>query len=484
MMRENPISKRVQGPDAMPVVPADAFFQTVAGPGETAYPAEGESNVYYGQRLKNVGFVESIGTTALSSTGTGKYAYFYNLSTDDYIEEGSKVWCFKRNGQWFTIDKVKCQQVYAVTHNQGDVTFLLPSDGSEISTITPTSGGLAGFGPAFISDCRLYVGGNSSSRVITLDGEEGTIGVAATVGYRGDMRRSDYASGREILVTAGIAGKRYSYDLERSATLEASYLRPISNAITQWCGGIDEFSSGGVICGWGQTSRSYCAGYDRDPSSGTDVTANWYYPTPATAPQRTNCLRRIVSGATDTFAAGMTYPNGVSTADQSLFYSLVIFSANVSSFGTVGSQIRLHRAPFSDNENEAATEQEQFVAPLDVLPVPDGDGDFYVLSGPALDDGVGYCWWRITSAGALVWRHAETGLAPYLSGNAAVDPGTGDLISAWTDTGAADQTQADYGVLRLAADDGDLVWKVTLGTTNLGGLSQNRIQGIAAGRVQ
>ena len=467
-------------------MPQWAFFQTCAGPDETAYPEEGVSNVYYAQRLKNVGFTKAIGTTTLSSTATGKYAYLFNLSTEDYIEEGSIVQCWKLNGQWYTIDKVKCQQVYAVCHDQGDVTYLTPADGSEIDTITPTASGLAGFGPSFVADCRVYVGGGSGSRVLGLEAEEGTIAVSVSVGITGELRQSQYASGREMLLTNGTAGRRYSYDLDRDTTLEADYDPPISAGSTQWCAGIDEFSASGngIIIGWGKTSGGYCAGYDRDPTSGTDVTPNWYYPTGAGAPQRARCLRRIVDGATDTFVVGLTVPNGASTASWKSYYSLVIFTANKSSFGTIGSQIKLHSSPFSDNENEAAATQDEFITPLDVLPVPDGDGDFYVITGPALDDGVGYCWWRITSSGTLVWRHAETDLEPYLSGNAAVDPGTGDLISAWTDTGTPSDPAADYGVLRLKASDGSLVWKTTLGTTNIGSLSPNRIQGIAAGKVR
>lgn len=97
-MRENEIRERYQQPTSMPLVPQDAFFQTVAGPGETAYPEEGESNVYYGERLRLVSFVKEIGTVVRVSTGTGKYAFLYS---EDYIAEGSVIQCFSRNGYWF-----------------------------------------------------------------------------------------------------------------------------------------------------------------------------------------------------------------------------------------------------------------------------------------------------------------------------------------------------------------------------------------------
>lgn len=479
MTRENPIRDLFQPPHEMPTGFRNDFFQTVAGPDETPYPAEGESNVYYAERLKNVGFAKAIGTTALSSTGTGKKDYIFNLSTDDYIEEGSIVWCFRRNGQWFTIDKVKAQLIYGVTHNSDELTLLDPSDGSEIDTFDEV-----GVGPGFVSDGRMYF----NNGAFTLSGLQGGVGVGSGADWRAEYRRSVYASGREILSTSGLFGRRHTYDLEGNAELQATYQPAINSLSTEWCSGIDEFSDGNIICAFGQTARNWVAGYERDPEdpeSSTDVDPTWYYPTTGANPQMAECMRRInPAGEADTFVAGMNVPAGASAASYDQYFSLIIFSATASAFGSVLQQIKLHGAPYSNHANEAATEQDQFIGVLDVLPVPDGDGDFYVLSGYALDEGVGYSWWRLESNGTLVWRHSEENLATLLSGNAAVDPVSGDLIAPWTDITNPSGSAADYGVLRLAKADGSLVWKTTLGTTNLGGLSPERPRGIAAGRVK
>ena len=107
-MRENPISKRVQGPDAMPMVPRWEFFQTIAGPGETEYPDEGDSPYcYYAKQLKNVTFTEAVGSPTLNFDLTDKLAYVFNLAQEDYIEVNSVILAQRKNGRWWTVDKVR-----------------------------------------------------------------------------------------------------------------------------------------------------------------------------------------------------------------------------------------------------------------------------------------------------------------------------------------------------------------------------------------
>lgn len=107
------------------------FFLSVAGPGMTAYPAISSSpTVYYGRMLKNVTFTETVGAQSLSYSTTDNYDYFFNLATEDYVEEGSVVLCFELGNQWYTIDKVKGQFVvfsspYGQLDSDGDLTIRL-----------------------------------------------------------------------------------------------------------------------------------------------------------------------------------------------------------------------------------------------------------------------------------------------------------------------------------------------------------------------
>lgn len=89
--------------------PQRAFFQTVAGPGATAYPedVDPKPRVYYARKLKNVSFPHTVGYSgALTYETTSKYEYLFNLEPSKYIEEGSIVLGFKEYVDWFTIDKV------------------------------------------------------------------------------------------------------------------------------------------------------------------------------------------------------------------------------------------------------------------------------------------------------------------------------------------------------------------------------------------
>ena len=115
MTRENRISMRQQPAQEMPLVPRFEFFQTCAGPGETAYPDSGDDpTVYYGRQLKNVTFTETPGAQSISYDTTDHYGCIYNLSTGDYIEESSVLLCQRKNGRWWTVDKVKDRTVAAV----------------------------------------------------------------------------------------------------------------------------------------------------------------------------------------------------------------------------------------------------------------------------------------------------------------------------------------------------------------------------------
>ena len=83
-----------------------AFFKTVAD--DEDYPSKSDTpNVYYAQRLKSVGFPETVGNQPLGITEMeeDEFEYVFNL-TEEYIREGKVILCFKADGMWFTIDKV------------------------------------------------------------------------------------------------------------------------------------------------------------------------------------------------------------------------------------------------------------------------------------------------------------------------------------------------------------------------------------------
>lgn len=91
------------------------FFQTVAGPDTTVYPADADPKptVYYARRLKNVTFTKTPGVQALDYDLTDDYKHLFNLQTDKYIEEGSIVAAWEKNGRWWTIDKVTDEESVA-----------------------------------------------------------------------------------------------------------------------------------------------------------------------------------------------------------------------------------------------------------------------------------------------------------------------------------------------------------------------------------
>lgn len=101
--------QRLIEPQNIPNLFERAFFKTISGPGATPYPADGltpPTNVYYCRRLKNVTYTQTPGAQTLNSVDLDSYEYIMNLEPSKYIEEGSKIWGFKMDSRWYTIDKV------------------------------------------------------------------------------------------------------------------------------------------------------------------------------------------------------------------------------------------------------------------------------------------------------------------------------------------------------------------------------------------
>lgn len=114
-----------------------AFFETVAGPDETAYPTEASApTTYYGRMLYDVRFTETPGAGALTYSYTDYYRCLFNLEVAKYIEDGSVVLCFKESNQWFTIDKVTRPPMVVVLHYKADglryVTCLHQNTGAQL----------------------------------------------------------------------------------------------------------------------------------------------------------------------------------------------------------------------------------------------------------------------------------------------------------------------------------------------------------------
>lgn len=110
---ENRYRRDQDSRSAFPGVPDSAyltFWKTIAGPGATAYPADGTSPTVYNARpLRDVSFSDTPGAQSLTFTeitGTEHERRFFNLETAKYIEEGSVVACWENSGKLFTIDKV------------------------------------------------------------------------------------------------------------------------------------------------------------------------------------------------------------------------------------------------------------------------------------------------------------------------------------------------------------------------------------------
>lgn len=97
------------------------FFVTVAGPGDTPYPADGQTppvNVYRAMKVYRVRFTESPGAQSMAWDESNEYRCICNLEPAKYIELGSLVLGFEMHGRWFTIDKVPGR---FITHRKYDV---------------------------------------------------------------------------------------------------------------------------------------------------------------------------------------------------------------------------------------------------------------------------------------------------------------------------------------------------------------------------
>jgi hypothetical protein len=143
-MTENDYPLRPQGrlPESSGTHRPREFFETIAGPDATPYPAEvDEPNVYYARRLKNVRFTETVGQQTLTYDTTEDKRFIFNMEAEKYIEEGSIISCWRQNGQWWTIDKVRqeellvlCHARGATSHSAGSVSRLDPITGDVVWT--------------------------------------------------------------------------------------------------------------------------------------------------------------------------------------------------------------------------------------------------------------------------------------------------------------------------------------------------------------
>lgn len=87
-----------------PITNQMRFYQTVAGPGGTAYPTEASNpNSYYVRWLKQINFTEVPGTQTLNSATTTKYDYIHNMAKDSYIPIGTKGMAWKFGARWYTL---------------------------------------------------------------------------------------------------------------------------------------------------------------------------------------------------------------------------------------------------------------------------------------------------------------------------------------------------------------------------------------------
>lgn len=94
------------------------FVRTIAG--VDTYPAEGDDpTVYRCEILGNVTYPRTVGAQTLSYTVTSRQDFVYNLCDGSYLEEESIVAAFKRNGQLWTMDKVRQKEVLVVGHTKG-----------------------------------------------------------------------------------------------------------------------------------------------------------------------------------------------------------------------------------------------------------------------------------------------------------------------------------------------------------------------------
>lgn len=383
--------------------------------------------------------------------------------------------------------------VLAVVYGTDQLALLNPSTGAVLATHTIPGASGTRYAHVLVRDSVAYCGGGASSVVKYLT-YGGTANQMTTVQATGDptpygrLLISDDAlpSSTEMLSAINAGARRYSYTGLGTGTLEASYTPPstLSNVLDR-CTGIAEDGADGIICSWYYRSnnRIYVAGYDRDPSSGTAVAANWSEPGGAGAAHEGVSLARLRFSSAATFAMGIL-PNSAGSIVSSSTPSILTFSATGSAYGSTLASIKLHLSPYSDhwNEEPSSSTFAKHIAGHDVTGVPDEDGQLYATSDPALDDGSEYSTWRLSESGTLVWRYADPD-GKNAIGRLSTDPDSGDLFCGWY-TYPADGSPFDYGIRRHDKATGDLVWSTTLvsGAT-IAGFTVPSVQDSARGRM-
>lgn len=118
------------------------FVKTIAGPGVTAYPPEGDNpTVYYCQFLAGVTYPLTVGAQVLSYTALQRFGFVFNLCDGAYIEVNSVIGVFPKNNRYWTMDKLRqmefltvCHSHAATTHSTGSVSRLDPETGAVIWT--------------------------------------------------------------------------------------------------------------------------------------------------------------------------------------------------------------------------------------------------------------------------------------------------------------------------------------------------------------
>lgn len=358
-----------------------------------------------------------------------------------------------------------------MVYGTDQLALLNPATGAVLATRTIPDASGTRYAHVLVRDSLVYCGGGSSQVVkyLTYGGTANEMtGVVSSgdLSPYGNLMLSDDAlpSTTELLSALPAGARRYSYTGLGTGTLEASYSPPatLSNVLDR-CTGIAEDGADGIICSWYYRSNSniYVAGYDRDPSSGTAVAANWSTPGGAGAAHEGVSLARLRFNSAATFAMGID-PNSAGSTASINTPSILTFSATGSAFGSVLGSIKLHSSPYSDHWNDEPSSNTflKHISGLDVTGVPDEDGQLYATSQPALDGASTYSTWRLSETGTLIWRYADPD-GKNAFGRISTDPDSGDLFAGWY-TYPTDGIPFDYGIRRHDKDTGDLVWSTTL----------------------
>ena len=97
------------------------FFKTIAGPGDTPYPSDGENppvNVYHVCWQANPDYEETPGAQEFHSVDTSANGFILNLKPERYMPLGTKGLAFLENGKYYTWDDIPNG---FVTHRKYDV---------------------------------------------------------------------------------------------------------------------------------------------------------------------------------------------------------------------------------------------------------------------------------------------------------------------------------------------------------------------------